>query len=393
MRGRRTPVAPPSSAGRNRRSEIITAASALICRYGYRAVTLKDVATSVGVSAPALYRHFPSKQAVLVAAINDGLDVAEVAARSTDGGLDPLLMRLARAAVDERNLWMLLHREWRHLGGDERARLESRYSRLVERISAAISLERSGIDRETTEVLARAVLAALSAPSQYRQSLGSSALVTALVSAAGRIARAEVGSARSGRERQSRPGNPFQPDLDRREAILAAAAGLFAHRGYHDVSIDDIGAAVSIAGPSIYNHFDSKSDILAGVVWRSVDWIEADLTRAAADCDSAEETLHELYTDYAELAVQHRELFDVFTVEGVNLPGGEKDRIGRAHGTFIDRWASLLRKARPTLSSGSARAQVCASLCVINELGRTSARNTEQGADRLVALAMAAVDL
>ena len=54
----------------------------------------------------------------------------------------------------------------------------------------------------------------------------------------------------------------------RREEILDAAAGLFADRGYHGVSIDDIGAAVGMSGPGIYRHFASKEDILAQMLLR-----------------------------------------------------------------------------------------------------------------------------
>src|SRR5882757_7815157 len=48
----------------------------------------------------------------------------------------------------------------------------------------------------------------------------------------------------------------------RREQILAAAAELFAHHGFHGVGIDDIGAAVGISGPALYRHFRSKDAIL-----------------------------------------------------------------------------------------------------------------------------------
>ena len=185
---------------------------------------------------------------------------------------------------------------------------------------------------------------------------------------------------------------PFQPSLDRREAILAAAAALFADFGYHAVTVEDIGAAVSIAGPSVYNHFSSKSDILAGVLWRSIDWIESDMTRAITGHATAGQALQELYADYADLALRHRELFDVFTIEGVHLPASERDRIGRAHGAFVDRWVSLLRSARPDLTSGAARTQVCASLCVINDLGRSAFFHVDRSdGARLASIATAAI--
>ena len=49
----------------------------------------------------------------------------------------------------------------------------------------------------------------------------------------------------------------------RRAEIMSAAAALFAQRGFHGVSIDDIGAAAGLSGPGIYRHFPSKEAVLA----------------------------------------------------------------------------------------------------------------------------------
>ena len=51
-------------------------------------------------------------------------------------------------------------------------------------------------------------------------------------------------------------------DPERKERILAAAADLIAHKGYHAVSIAEIGAAAGITGSGIYRHFESKSSVL-----------------------------------------------------------------------------------------------------------------------------------
>ena len=51
--------------------------------------------------------------------------------------------------------------------------------------------------------------------------------------------------------------------MNRREQIVATAATLFAERGFHGVSVGDIGAAVGISGPGLYKHFPAKDDLLA----------------------------------------------------------------------------------------------------------------------------------
>ena len=49
----------------------------------------------------------------------------------------------------------------------------------------------------------------------------------------------------------------------RREQILDTAAALFAERGFHGVSIADLGAACGVSGPALYKHFRGKQAILS----------------------------------------------------------------------------------------------------------------------------------
>lgn len=48
-----------------RRRAILTAAAGLFAEHGFTRVSLEDLGAAAGVSGPAVYRHFPGKQAVL----------------------------------------------------------------------------------------------------------------------------------------------------------------------------------------------------------------------------------------------------------------------------------------------------------------------------------------
>src|SRR5262245_40727461 len=52
------------------RERILEAAIGLFSVHGFEACTVKQMATEVGITAPGLYAHFPSKEAVLVAAMS-----------------------------------------------------------------------------------------------------------------------------------------------------------------------------------------------------------------------------------------------------------------------------------------------------------------------------------
>ena len=55
-----------SRAKSDRRSQLLHAAETLMAERGYPAVRLEDIGAAAGVSGPAIYRHFPSKESLLV---------------------------------------------------------------------------------------------------------------------------------------------------------------------------------------------------------------------------------------------------------------------------------------------------------------------------------------
>jgi AcrR family transcriptional regulator len=80
-----------------RRSAILHAAAALFAERGFERVSLEDLGAAVGISGPAVYRHFPSKQAVLAALL---IDVS----RELVEGADAVISESADAASTLRSL-------------------------------------------------------------------------------------------------------------------------------------------------------------------------------------------------------------------------------------------------------------------------------------------------
>jgi AcrR family transcriptional regulator len=54
-----------SSRRPDRKSQLTAIAAGLFCARGYEGVGINDIAAAAGFTGPALYRHFPDKQAVL----------------------------------------------------------------------------------------------------------------------------------------------------------------------------------------------------------------------------------------------------------------------------------------------------------------------------------------
>ena len=89
----------------SRREQVLAAASELFRRNGYPGVSIADIGASVGIAGPSVYRHFPSKAAVLVAICRRSarrLEVAadDVTARHDAGGPAAVLRALAASYVE-----------------------------------------------------------------------------------------------------------------------------------------------------------------------------------------------------------------------------------------------------------------------------------------------------
>ena len=89
QRGPGPPTTVRGQAKARRRQDLLAASATLFAERGFAGVSIDDIGAAAGVSGPAVYRHFPRKQAVLGAILlevsHDLLDRGrEVVARSPD---------------------------------------------------------------------------------------------------------------------------------------------------------------------------------------------------------------------------------------------------------------------------------------------------------------------
>ncbi len=125
--------APPTRRPSNRRELILDAAVELFHERGYPATSVDDIGQAVDVSGPAIYRHFSSKEEILVEAIKLAADeVHAVNRRARAESADPrrLLAGYIRAYTDvalERSaLIAVWSSEARHLSHERRSPMSRR---------------------------------------------------------------------------------------------------------------------------------------------------------------------------------------------------------------------------------------------------------------------------
>ncbi len=80
----------PVSRGAGTRQRIIDEASRLIAERGYRETTMKAVAERVGVTEPAVYRHFENKAQLLVTVFTDAVARSPLARHDDRGAVEAL---------------------------------------------------------------------------------------------------------------------------------------------------------------------------------------------------------------------------------------------------------------------------------------------------------------
>ena len=68
----------------------------------------------------------------------------------------------------------------------------------------------------------------------------------------------------------------------KKEVVIQAAAGFFRQKGYNATSMREIADAVGVEAPSLYNHIDSKKEILHVICFRVADKFITNLKKEEA---------------------------------------------------------------------------------------------------------------
>lgn len=154
--------------------------------------------------------------------------------------------------------------------------------------------------------------------------------------------------------------------MSRRSQILDSAAELFATRGFHGVSINDLGAACGISGPALYKHFRGKQAILSEMLVSISDELLEEAERRVRRSDDAAESLQALIDWHATFALEHQALIVVQDRDWAALPVEARERVRETQRKYVEVWVRVLRRVRPGLDAQTARAMVHATFGLVN---------------------------
>jgi AcrR family transcriptional regulator len=167
----------------------------------------------------------------------------------------------------------------------------------------------------------------------------------------------------------SQPGSPTQRSRakeNRRQALLSAAASLFALHGFSRVSLEDLGAAAGVSGPAVYRHFPGKQAVLADLlVTVSQELLDGGSRVAACSADplAALRGLVEFQVDFAlgkpdVIRVQDRD-FGCLSDE-------DQAAVRTLQRSYVEVWVEVLARLHPDTDASELRMRAHATFGLIN---------------------------
>jgi AcrR family transcriptional regulator len=154
--------------------------------------------------------------------------------------------------------------------------------------------------------------------------------------------------------------------VTRREQLLATAAELFAKRGFHGVSVADLGAACGISGPALYKHFPSKDAILAEMLVSISEELLAVGRERVGLAGGADDAVRALVDWHVEFALTRRALIVVQDRDWESLPADAREQVRDLQRAYVDVWADQLRRVHRGLRADRARAMAHVAFGLIN---------------------------
>ncbi|MDR7280080.1 TetR/AcrR family transcriptional regulator [Catenuloplanes atrovinosus] len=162
-------------------------------------------------------------------------------------------------------------------------------------------------------------------------------------------------------------GTPTQKRRSRKDEILGIAVRLFASRGYHGVSMDDIGSAAGVTGPALYHHFAGKEAMLvAALIPVSESLLAGGRERVAEHDRDPRAALESLIAFHVEFALANPAVIALHLHELDRLPEEPRRQIRRLQRLYVEEWVQVLTVLRPELSAGEARVMAHAAFGLMN---------------------------
>ncbi len=183
---------------------------------------------------------------------------------------------------------------------------------------------------------------------------------------------------------------------DRMAQTLTVAHGLFAERGYADVKMDEIAAAVGVTKPLLYNYFGNKERIYIACMERAGDALEGAVGEAIASTASPTEALGAGVHAFFSFLDSDRAAWAVLFDETLPQSGEVAERVAQYRANIIAFVSASMVAQLPDDKRGGAKVEIealsTALLGAAEALARWWLRTQAVTADEAAELLIATVE-
>jgi AcrR family transcriptional regulator len=368
---------------RDRKAQIARASAEAFSALGYHGVTMEDIASRVGVSATALYRHYSGKYELFRGAVlslgQQLVDATELADSDDDPRVDLglLVAALADTALATRESGGLYRWQGRFLSDDDARELNRQLHAVHRRVQRPLAALRPGLSSRERWTRSTAVLSVIGSIVDHRARLPAARIRALLAELCMVIATSDLVVPADDAPPRVTPKR--RTPESKYEALLDAAMRLFNEKGYRDTSVEDIAAAVGLPASGVYRYFARKSDLLAAPFRRATDWLSAEVAADTSTARDPEDALTTVIDAYVKRSFQHPELAYVYYTERLNMSVADRNVLRRQQRSIVEAWVELVTGMRPEWTAAEARFAVHAAMALVIDIGRlTDYRDTEQ---------------
>lgn len=172
---------------------------------------------------------------------------------------------------------------------------------------------------------------------------------------------------------------------------MRASAKLFAERGFSAVSTIELGEAVGISGPGLYNYFSSKEALLSELLIDVSTRLLSGALEITSDPRPKRELLDALIDFHVTFSTTEPDIIVLQDRELANLPAESNHQVRKLQREYLAEWKRVLAGIRPEFSSAELDTRLLATFGLINSTPHSASSNRSRTAATLNTMARAAL--
>jgi len=178
---------------------------------------------------------------------------------------------------------------------------------------------------------------------------------------------------------------------NRRASLMRSAARLFAERGFASVSTVELGDAVGMSGPALYNYFPSKEALLSALLIDASERLLAECRAIVAVEASPQELVRRLIAFHLDFATADPDIIRVQDRELARLPSASNHEVRMLQRRYVQEWDGQLERVLPDISAQERQTRLLGTFGLLNSTPHSADPTGASAGEILAAMAYRAL--